>query len=135
MEGGDLAAVEEPEFVPDPPYEVSRFRSIVNSIKRVLIRELEEEDGASNIQDLTRMNGTEQKLKRLAVFLRDILRGSGEHADAQRLIPYFQAAGLDLPALPTELRDLCLHFVDVDIGMYPWDLSPVHIDAVQKSPF
>ncbi len=125
---------EEPERVPDLPQEAATFRKVVNSLKRVIIRELEEDGETSEIQMLDRYSTCEKKLKHLGQVLRNILQGTplASGTAAGVVAPIFAAAGLNLAGLPDELKELCEYYVDVDIYTYPWDLNPHHIDAIQS---
>lgn len=55
-----------------------------------------------------------------------------EQGETRDVYKHFMKHSLDLANLSSGDKDLCKHYVKIDIFTYPYDLNPGHINSVSK---
>lgn len=111
------------------PKVVEDFRAIINKIKRKLLESLEKPDKRVDIQDIRRLDSTEDRIHHIGNILMVILStASSEHSkgsliNIEKVLDLFSNLEFNFDTLSDDERQLCIHYVNNDIFVNPNDLS------------
>ena len=130
MEGGKTKQAT--EVAKDIPDNIKLFRSIINNFKRKILNQTEVYNDNEDIQDMNVLNGITRRIKQFGIYLNMILDGSTADANTENVKNHFAMNSFDITNLTNEEKDLCRHYIKVDIFMYPYDLRPGHINSSSK---
>lgn len=114
------------------PASVINFRHIVNEIKRKLLESLEKPDRHVDLQDIQRLDSTEDRIHHIGNILMIILSPSStEHSESSlknidKVLHLFSKFKFDFDRLTEDERELCIHYVNNDIFVNPNDLKPLN---------
>jgi len=114
------------------PANVINFRHIINEIKRKLLESLEKPDRYIDIQDIRRLDSTEDRIHHIGNILMVILSPNmSEHSESalkniDKVLHLFSKFKFDFDALSDDERQLCIHYVNNDIFVNPNDLKPLN---------
>jgi hypothetical protein len=91
-----------------------------------------------NIQELDSLQDALSTIQHLSNVLKAILMSDAaileKHRDViTRVKDVFTKNGFNFDGLDKEIKSDCLHFIRIDIDMYPYDLNPGHIISVSKT--
>ena len=115
----------------DLPKSIVYFRRLLNHVKRRLL------DGDSsnveNIQNISNLTKTVERIRQFGNIVIAILEGrDADQTEYNTVRNFFKNNHFEFNKLSSEERELCIHYVENDVKMYPYDLNPSHIDAIQK---
>ena len=136
------------DAVPPVPDVVLNFRATVNQLKRKILGALETKGN----QDPAALDSAIDRIQHLGNILTslvytdnpkiqqavaDAIQAGGKAGDTavetiKSIEDIFNAAGVNFDTMSTEVRALCIHYIKLDINMYPYDLSPPHINSVNN---
>ena len=113
--------------VPDIPESVVHFRKILNHVKRGIL------EGNSADQDLKKLDERTDRIIQFGNIVLSLLNKKNhdttEHA---HILTLFETHGFIIAALLPEEREACKYYVNNDIHVYTYDLSPLHINKLIK---
>jgi len=113
--------------VPDVPNSVILFRKILNQVKRGIL------EGDSNVQDLKKLDERTDRIIQFGNIVISLLNKSTHDTQGHaHILALFKENGFDIAALTSEEHMLCRYYVNNDIHVYTYDLSPTHIDKIIK---
>jgi hypothetical protein len=115
----------------DIPKTITTFRSIINSVKRSVLNESESYKSGVDIQDASNLNGYITRIRQFGAIILMILDGSNDPSTT-KIREHFKKNNLDLSNLSDEDKDICRHYVYMDITTYTLDTNPDHIISVVK---
>jgi Mg2+ and Co2+ transporter CorA len=113
------------------PKKIVFFRQLVNHIKRNLLDSHTSDE--KNVQNVSNLSKIVSRIRQFGNILTAILHG--KHTDAEEYASvhrFFTKNHFQFDNLTPEEKELCLHYIDIDIKTYPYDLNPSHIDHIQK---
>ena len=114
------------------PKVVEDFRRIINEIKRKLLESLEKPDKHVDIQDIRRLDSTQDRIHHIGNILMVILSPNiSEHSESSlknidKVLDLFSKFNFDFDRLIDPERELCKHYVNNDIFVNPNDLKPLN---------
>ena len=115
----------------DLPKSILYFRKLLNHVKRRLLDG--DPSAKANIQSISNLTRTVERIRQFGNIVIAILEGSDiDQNEYTTVRKFFRNNDFDFSKLSPEERELCIHYVDNDVKMFPYDLNPSHIDAVQK---
>ena len=129
MEGGKTKQAT--EVAKDIPDNIKLFRSIINNFKRKILNQTEVYNDNEDIQDMNVLNGITRRIKQFGIYLNMVLDGTAD-ANTENVKNHFAMNSFLIANLTDEEKDLCRHYIKIDIFMYPYDLRPGHINSSSK---
>jgi hypothetical protein len=114
----------------DIPENIKHFRSAIRDIKENILNKTESY-ADRDIQDVSSLNPLLQRVHQLGTFINMILddRNNINTKSVNNVYEHFLRNSIDLVNLTDEEKDLCRHYVRIDIFMYPYSPRPGHINS------
>jgi hypothetical protein len=127
MEGGKKTKT----IMPDIPEKVARVRSIIGSVKQIIINKTETYNDNDDVQDINILRGVLQRIKQFGISLNMILsdKTNINIKGVNDVYLYFLKNSIDLTKLSDEERSLCEYYVKLDVFMYPYSIQVGHINS------
>ena len=136
------------DAIPPVPDVVLSFRATVNELKRKILGALETKGN----QDPAALDSAIDRIQHLGNILTSLvytdnpkiqaavaeaIQAGGKAGDStvetrKSIEDIFNAAGVNFDTMTPEVRALCIHYIKLDINMYPYDLSPPHINSANN---
>ena len=129
MDGGKSKGKK--EEMPDIPDNIKQFRFVIRHIKENIMNTTEKYKYDENIQDLHSLDSVLRRIKQLGIFINMILDNASNinNKGADDVYKHFLGSAIDLTKLTDDEKDLCRHYVKLDIFMYPYIQRPAHINS------
>lgn len=117
--------------MPDIPEKVARVRSIIGSVKQIIINKTETYNDNDDVQDINILRGVLQRIKQFGISLNMILsdKTNINIKGVNDVYLYFLKNSIDLTKLSDEERSLCEYYVKLDVFMYPYSIQVGHINS------
>ena len=112
-----------PSHAEEIPKSVKIFRSIISKFKRRIFNELDSSDveGDKDTHNINKLEDAINYIINFGHILMSILKSKTNTSDD--VVNLFNDNNVDILNLSYEERDLCKHYIHVDIYTYPYDLN------------